>query len=377
MRRGGGGRPSSCRYYTHRVVVAIVEPGAEPQPMWEQVKKARNLTQCQAVVSAVIKLIFWHWSQPAVYLWVLGVYRCYIAKLGPAQQDFAAVVAAREVLYLCSTVLAAWQCPVFLLMDPVSAWGEADGLESVQRAALYVFTPHNYTALCLANRFRGWRRAFLGLAGTQVIADLASCFALGALMAGGIKQPNGVEPSTPTAMIIGYSITASGFLLFFGPLSVVASLRGAADPNRHSCVRAGLGLASIALLCALLYIVVLFVVLAGGWFNPYCDGFTFNSDPCNSHGHCYGAGLCLCEFGFGPAGGGSLRRADVRDTRSRVQRWPVGARHTEPPGGGVWRSSLPRLVAHDARVGRAGQQLDERQRDASLAALLLLVHQRY
>ena len=56
--------------------------------------------------------------------------------------------------------------------------------------AMYVLTPHNYTALCLANRFRGWRRTFLGLAGIQVLADLSSCFALGALMAGAIlKQP--------------------------------------------------------------------------------------------------------------------------------------------------------------------------------------------
>jgi hypothetical protein len=55
-----------------------------------------------------------------VYLWMLFPYRCYIASLGEWQQRFAAIVAAREVLYLGSTVLATWQCPVFLLMDPIT-----------------------------------------------------------------------------------------------------------------------------------------------------------------------------------------------------------------------------------------------------------------
>ena len=67
----------------------------------------------------------------------------------------------------------------FLLMDPVTAWNEADTrAEKVIRISMYVLTPHNYVAFCLANCFRGWRRTFLGLAAIQIIADLASCFAL-------------------------------------------------------------------------------------------------------------------------------------------------------------------------------------------------------
>ena len=82
---------------------------------------------------------------------MLAVCRCVVAGLGVWQQRYAAVVAAREVLYLCSTLLATWQCPVFLLMDPITAWKEAENrLEKVMRAAMYVLTPHNYTALCLA-----------------------------------------------------------------------------------------------------------------------------------------------------------------------------------------------------------------------------------
>ena len=273
------------------------ESGTEPQPTWQQVCDARRLTKLQAVFSATIKLLLWHWSQPVVYTSMLVPYRCYVASLGEWQQHFAAIVAAREVLYLGSTLLALWQCPAFLLMDPITAWREAETqLERVMRAAMYVLTPHNYVALCLANRFRGWERTFLGLAGIQVIADLASCFALGALLAGGIES----ETDAPIALIIGYCITASGFLLFFGPLSVVSSLKGAADRTRHSCIRFGLGLSGVSLLAALTYIIVLFGLLFQGSFNPYCGDFTFQSDACNGRGICFGAGQCHCNLGFGP-----------------------------------------------------------------------------
>ena len=110
------------------------EASTEPQSTWEQVREARDLPWRQAIASAVTKLLLWHWSQPVVYLWMLAVYRCFVASLGSWQQRFASIVAAREVLYLCSTLLATWQCPVFLLMDPSTAWGEADTrLEKVQR----------------------------------------------------------------------------------------------------------------------------------------------------------------------------------------------------------------------------------------------------
>eukprot|EP01045_Picozoa_sp_COSAG04_P003205 COSAG04_NODE_129_length_24418_cov_207.438217_8_plen_726_part_00 len=265
------------------------EGSSNPQSSWTQAREARKLTQRQAISSAVAKLLLWHWSQPVVYLWMLFVYRCYVASLGLSQMRFAAIVAVREVLYLGSTLLATWQCPVFLLMDPITAWREAENrLEKVMRAAMYVLTPHNYTALCLANRFRSWQRVFLGLAGIQVIADLASCFALAAILAGADGD------NTPTALIIGYVLTAFGFLLFFGPLSVVTSLRGAADRTKHSCKRLGLGLSGISLLVALVYIVVLYLAMISVGFNPLCRGFIGTAaDPCTPPARCVWAGECI------------------------------------------------------------------------------------
>lgn len=41
-------------------------------------------------------------------------------------------------------------------------------------------------------------------------------------------------------------------------------------------------------------------MLIGGWFNPWCDGFTFAKHPCNGHGTCFGAGQCKCDYSYGP-----------------------------------------------------------------------------
>ena len=210
---------------------------AQQQPNWEQVRDARKLTQQQSISSAIVKLVFWHWSQPVAFLWMLDAYRCDIALLGVEHRGFAAVVAAREMLYLATTIAASWQCPVFLLMDPITAWSEARGFwERARRAAMWVLTPHNYTALCLANRFRGnqWRYMFMGLATIQTVADISSCVGLAALIQTAIEaqKANQVGLNTPTAIIIGYVITAAGFLLFFGPMSVVASYKSALDNKR-------------------------------------------------------------------------------------------------------------------------------------------------
>ena len=245
------------------------QAGAVPQTTWTQAHETRHLTQQPAVVSAAAKALLWHASQPLVYLVVLCVYSCHVASLGGAQRYLAAVVAAREVLYLASIALGIWQSPVFLLLDPVTAWNEAGSrLEGKVHIAMYVLTPHNYVAFCLANRLRGWRRTFLGLAAIQIVADLASCFALATLTAGGISA----QKDTPTALIVGFVIAAFGFLLFFGPLSVASSLRGGLDQAKSRRLRCALMAAGICMLLALSYIVLLFVLPSAGQMSSAEDG---------------------------------------------------------------------------------------------------------
>jgi hypothetical protein len=281
------------------VGVRAGEPGERPQSTWAEVCEARALTQRQALSSAATKLLLWHWSQPIAYLLVLWGYRCYVAALGSTQRTLASVVAARELVYLASTLLGGFCCPVFLLLDPVAAWKEAPTrLEKCIRVAMYVLTPHNYSAFCLANRFRSWRRTFLALAAVQILADLASCVALAALMAGGIQEE---EKQAPAALKIGYSITAFGFLLFFGPLSVITSLRGVFDRSRQRWRRAVSGVGGSVLLLAWTCIVLLFVLLAAN-VDVFCDAARIGiiHDPCNGHGRCHAAAQCHCEKDYGP-----------------------------------------------------------------------------
>ena len=291
--------------------LAIVggHPDDVAQPTWAEAREARKMTQRQAVVSGATKLMLWHWSQPLTYLWLLFSYRCLVAELGVQQQYLASIVAAREVLYLLSTVVALINCPVFLLLDLRTVWAEAEtGVQRFIRISMYVLTPHNFVALSSANRHRGWVRIFYCLAAVQMAADLSSCYALANLMATRIKagvvngtviDEEAVVTDDPRPLEIGYSMTAFGFLLFFGPLSVATNIEVAIDNQRHRLTRLLRGMAGGLLLGAWLGIMVLMVwLIAGG--NPFCSGVWPFPDPCSGHGQCFSAGLCHCDVGYGP-----------------------------------------------------------------------------
>eukprot|EP01043_Picozoa_sp_COSAG02_P013398 COSAG02_NODE_536_length_20657_cov_91.744041_1_plen_353_part_10 len=98
--------------------------------------------------------------------------------------------------------------------------------------------------------------------------------------------------------IAGYAITAFGFLLFFGPLTWASLLEGALDRQNAMTSRAVRGTGGVVLCGAWLYVIVNLVLLMSGQ-NVFCHGL-FDSDPCSGHGHCYGAGQCHCDLGYGP-----------------------------------------------------------------------------
>eukprot|EP01043_Picozoa_sp_COSAG02_P022785 COSAG02_NODE_1194_length_13955_cov_7.341055_7_plen_571_part_00 len=129
----------------------------------------------------------------------------------------------------------------------------------------------------------------------QVVADLSSCFAFATLMASVITEQEG----TPTPIIVSYSITAFGFLLFFCPLLIFSSLQGAVDAQKQSTVRCcALATAGISLV-AFLYVILLFVLLL--MKEPvFCKFWMFQRDVCHGNGICYGAGQCHCNYGYGP-----------------------------------------------------------------------------
>lgn len=127
--------------------VAIVEPTDEPQLTWAQAKKDCGLSGEQALFIATVKFVCWHLSQPVAFLVLLFAYRCFIAELGATQQILAAVVAAREVVYICTLAFAAINLPVFLLLDLRTVWTESTWMQRFVRLAMYGLTPHNYVAL--------------------------------------------------------------------------------------------------------------------------------------------------------------------------------------------------------------------------------------
>ena len=71
------------------------------------------------------------------------MFRAYFCQLSAAQQHFGLVVAAREVLYLATTVAGILACPVYLLLDISTVWAEADTIsDRFGHTAMYVLTPH-------------------------------------------------------------------------------------------------------------------------------------------------------------------------------------------------------------------------------------------
>jgi hypothetical protein len=129
-----------------------------PQATWHEARESLGLTIRQAVAVSAAKLILWHWSQPMAFLYVFTTYSC---RLSETQIYYGMVVSAREVLYLSTTLGGVVACPSYLLLDISTVWAEAETKwAAIARIAMYVLTPHNYAALCLATRFseRGFVR---------------------------------------------------------------------------------------------------------------------------------------------------------------------------------------------------------------------------
>ena len=70
----------------------------------------------------------------------------------------------------------------------------------------------------------------------QVASDFASCIALGSLLGDSLYEDDDPQLSSdthsPFALKIGYSITALGFLFFFGPYSMLEAYRAASDESK-------------------------------------------------------------------------------------------------------------------------------------------------
>ena len=190
------------------------------QPTWDKARLALGLigygetdSRRQAIVLSSLRFLFWHNSQPVVYLLVFWHYfPCYDFMDG-LQRAIGSLIAAREAMYLISTVVAVFACPVYLLLDVETVWTEAETLvEKSYRMLAYFTAPHNFVLHCLANRSVAMRLVVGPLFFFNFVADFLSWFTLLPLLLRGTRSP--------AALKIGYLITSASFVLFFGPLSV-------------------------------------------------------------------------------------------------------------------------------------------------------------
>jgi hypothetical protein len=279
----GGSLSEHMRFWD----VAAVEM-RRPQSTWTGALDDRGMTRRQAFSSPIMKLLLWHWSQPLVYLWIYGLYFCDLndisasdegaANFLPSDAVLASVVAAREIVYLMSSSIATATCPVFLLLDPFTLWKESDTMvQRWTRAAVYIMTPHNYVAICLANKHRRFATVFLVLACFQVAADFASCGALMILLRQRIlnEELHPTKPHAHTPLLWGYGITAVGFLLFWGPLSISEAFKVATDPSKPRGARGKARCCGWALFLGVFYILLYYVLLLGhsNQLDVLCTGY--------------------------------------------------------------------------------------------------------
>eukprot|EP01046_Picozoa_sp_COSAG06_P014379 COSAG06_NODE_890_length_11734_cov_37.735367_12_plen_711_part_00 len=262
------------------------------QPTWEDARKALGLNWRQAIGLSTAKLMLWHWSQPFAYMLVFERYFGCSDFMDGSQQVVGSIVAAREVMYVITTVVAVFACPVYLLLDVRTVVQEAEThFHSFYRVLAYLAMPHNFVSLCLANRSAQLRLIFLPLALCQVIADFASCFALGPLLL--------TTTPSPAALKIGYFITSVAFVGFFGPLTVLSLLQKARD-KQGRIARAFAAVGGVLLGLGLLYVVVGFIIAAIG-FDVLCGWFWFMTPDCGEHSVCGAAtyGECgPCSDGY-------------------------------------------------------------------------------
>ena len=140
---------------------------------WAEAHRALGMKQRPALREAAVRLVAWHWSQPAAYFWVAAVYFCQLSDEGDwwhSERKLASVVAAREVIYVLSTLFACGVCPEFLLLDLWTVWHEETrALARLGKLGIYVLAPHHYVTACLLR----WAQARRGAEGAR--AELLSC----------------------------------------------------------------------------------------------------------------------------------------------------------------------------------------------------------
>lgn len=151
---------------------------------WREAKARLDATDdFQLNVLAALRLVFWHWMQPAAYVLLLYGWSDdpYFRSRSDFQVVMAIAVLVREVLYFGCTVLALVRCPAFLLVDVIATWrsgarGEAFASVMMPEKFLGWYLQGAVPSQAASRRFNSYCCAVLLLDGCSFLA-LWACFA--------------------------------------------------------------------------------------------------------------------------------------------------------------------------------------------------------
>jgi hypothetical protein len=166
--------------------------GAADQLSWDEAVKALGYEPCMGRAVGALRLVFWHWMQPAMY--AVTIY-AYWDTIDSTQKKLGLVVAAREALYLLCTLVALWRKPIFLLVNL--------DVQKQQRLSYcqFVAMPHNFLLRCAMVGSTACQRVLPYV--FLVAADLCGT---AALVVGAMKGTLSV------ALAVGYSVATLGWV---------------------------------------------------------------------------------------------------------------------------------------------------------------------
>ena len=167
----------------------------ESASTWANATAALGWGPCGALLAATLRLLLFHWLQPAVFLAGLGAFW---ADLGFWQAAFALVVAAREVAYLVLMLLVCFVRPAFLLIDVPGGWARKG--DHRKRTVAYVAAPEILAAVTV---FRGNSSMQTMIALPLWLSDVAGLLAIAAALHSGV---------TPPPLMVGYVVTVLALL---------------------------------------------------------------------------------------------------------------------------------------------------------------------
>lgn len=176
---------------------------------WLRARLALGYTPVMAICVAILRLVFWHWMQPAMYCLVLYIYSTEISSL---QLIFGILVACREVIYVLLTIMALFTNPSFLLVNLSANWDNEIAwshllCNPLRYLIIYVTAPEKFVCYCAFRNPTEDKQCSIFFPVVLVLIFLLDVCGVVALIIAIARN------ETPISLMIGYGFTALAFLV--------------------------------------------------------------------------------------------------------------------------------------------------------------------